>query len=331
MPGNNHKLNYKQVTNVKRRTWDSETYSKKAKDREEQQQEHEQQQHQQLRDNGGISGENNKRTTAGDRDDGNDDDDGREEFMPALKGSAGPEGSRRAFLKARRGKVIGIDEKVGSTDIISVEGATKSKALSDEKDKLGGTDNGVQKVGIGWHCKVCDCFLKDSHTYLDHINGRKHQRALGYSMRVERSSKEQLLDRLQQLTNASAAADKNNTSNNEIIDLDEIVRRKDDEEKQRKEERQRKRKERKEKLKSDSRQQNATSQQQQENPEDDDDVDGEADVDNDAILNVATSIQANEETKEQIVEQEDDDDEFETEGIDPTMAAMMGFTGFGSR
>ena len=50
--------------------------------------------------------------------------------------------------------------------------------------------DGVSKAanGVGWYCKVCDCFLKDSMGYLDHINGKKHQRALGYTMRVEQST-----------------------------------------------------------------------------------------------------------------------------------------------
>jgi hypothetical protein len=29
---------------------------------------------------------------------------------------------------------------------------------------------------------VCDCTLKDSVAWLDHINGKKHNRALGYAV-----------------------------------------------------------------------------------------------------------------------------------------------------
>ena len=46
--------------------------------------------------------------------------------------------------------------------------------------------------GLGFRCKETGVILRDSIAYLDHINGKKQQKALGMSMRVERSTVEQV-------------------------------------------------------------------------------------------------------------------------------------------
>lgn len=79
----------------------------------------------------------------------------REEFTPAEDGAEGPMGSDRAFLKPRQGP-IDLDSKVGKTEVINpttVEGSTSA----------------------GFWCEVCSCLLKDSTSYLDHINGKKRK------------------------------------------------------------------------------------------------------------------------------------------------------------
>ncbi|CAK4658813.1 hypothetical protein LEN26_007667 [Aphanomyces euteiches] len=98
----------------------------------------------------------------------------REEFQPAPEGAAGPPGSARAFLKARTKKVE-LDAKVGQVAVIKPEDAM---------------------TGTGYYCEVCEVTLKDSVSYIDHVNGKKHLRRLGFSNRVEKASVESVRERL---------------------------------------------------------------------------------------------------------------------------------------
>ena len=64
----------------------------------------------------------------------------------------------------------------------------------------------------GYHCPTCECTLKDSEAYLDHINGKRHQRKLGFSMRVEAATVEAVRARIDYWRRADAHAKRDQDS-----------------------------------------------------------------------------------------------------------------------
>ena len=202
--------------------------------------------------------------TLGPQDDGAYEDQ-KEEFQRAAKGAVGPYKSQRAFLQPRRNRVD-VDSKIGSVEMINPDAVATTKAHVGEPGSIKVrpsapltyfpkplfyvffsfvcwfSQGGVTKTGVGWHCKVCDCFLRDSHTYLDHINGKKHQRNLGFSMRVERSTKDQVSSRLAML--AKEKEMQNNPTEDGEENFYDIIKAKDDDVQRRQVERARQRKER---------------------------------------------------------------------------------------
>ena len=265
--------------NVERRTWDKETYEARARSRAE------------VTDSSDLPHATN--------DDKATEEETPEEFQKASSDRAGPMGSKRAFLKSRSNRVD-LTSKLGSVEIID------PKAASNVGGAAGGvTGNGVTKCsdGVGWHCRVCDCFLKDSLTYLDHINGKKHQRYLGYSMRVEKSTVEEVgsvLKGLAEKKNNEAGAD-----NIETVDFEEVVKSREEEALRRKQERAKRREERKKRAR------------------------GEVLDDGNQTFENIDDREGDNNPANESDDVQDEEEEEDCGGIDPNLAAMMGFSGFG--
>jgi U4/U6.U5 tri-snRNP component SNU23 len=275
--------------NVERRTWDKETYEARARSRAE------------TTESSDLPQKNNDTSAKS-------EEETPEEFQKASSDRAGPMGSKRAFLKSRSNRVD-LTSKLGSVEIID------PKAASNVGGGAVVTGNGVTKCsdGVGWHCRVCDCFLKDSLTYLDHINGKKHQRYLGYSMRVEKSTAEEVGSVLKGL-----AEKKSNEAGADVVesvDFEEVVKAKEEEALRRKQERAKRREERKKRARGEH-------------------VDGEDDqnslnVTNDKSESDNPANEAENVYGERDAEEGVEDEEEEGNDIDPNIAAMMGFSGFG--
>lgn len=323
----------KTTVNVERRTWDKEAYEARARSRATAAAESE------ATSNNGSS---SSAAASAIRSNLLDADDEPEEFLPAQQGRAGPLGSARAYLKSRSRKVD-LEGKLGTTELIDPTAASTihsklttapTTTVVENHPSIG---SGVTKCkdGVGWHCRVCDCFLKDSLTYLDHINGRKHQRYLGYTMRVEQSTTVEVGNVLKGLAESEKMKRQQHhfsggglSTEDGGVDYEMVIRNKDEEAQRRKVDRARRREERKRKEKQEKAGNNSRS---------------VAEV-IETRMSVAETIQTAEELEEgrevksgkldnEYGEEDDDDDPADDNdeydcGINP-MAAMMGFTGFG--
>ncbi|MEN2500108.1 MAG: zinc finger, matrin-type 2, partial [Marteilia pararefringens] len=54
----------------------------------------------------------------------------------------------------------------------------------------------VSVAGGGYFCDICDCLVKDSLSYLDHINGKKHQSFLGRTMKIKKTTLPDIRERM---------------------------------------------------------------------------------------------------------------------------------------
>merc|ERR1712159_453648 len=61
------------------------------------------------------------------------------------------------------------------------------------------TAHTIKPMQGGYWCSVCECLLKDSATYLDHVNGRRHNRNLGMNMKVEKVGVDRIREKLKSL------------------------------------------------------------------------------------------------------------------------------------
>jgi len=159
-----------------RRKWDRDEFEKKAKQRDDEEKEKRRDYAKNMND--AAMARATARAASGKYESDDDDWDALDEdwegihkksSLPSRKKDEPP--VKRKTLSQRDYKVD-LDSKLGKSSVI--------------------TKNTPSSQSGGYYCNVCDCVVKDSINFLDHINGKKHQRNLGMSMRIERSSVDQV-------------------------------------------------------------------------------------------------------------------------------------------
>jgi len=83
--------------------------------------------------------------------------------------------SQRTFLQQRKNE-LNLDKHLGEHRVV--------------------TTHTIKPMQGGYWCSVCECLLKDSATYLDHVNGRRHNRNLGMNMKVEKVGVDRIKEKL---------------------------------------------------------------------------------------------------------------------------------------
>ncbi|KAJ1674445.1 U4/U6.U5 snRNP associated protein [Spiromyces aspiralis] len=107
-----------------------------------------------------------------------EDEERRQKGLPPKKRHRYEPVPERGLLQARTTKV-NLAGMLGKTQVVQASSVASRQP--------------------GFYCRVCDCTVKDSVAYLDHINGKKHQRNLEMSMRVKRDTIDDVKSKLEAL------------------------------------------------------------------------------------------------------------------------------------
>eukprot|EP00439_Symbiodinium_sp_Y106_P004553 s765_g1.t1 len=86
--------------------------------------------------------------------------------------------SQRTYLK-RRSADLELEKTLGQTRVV--------------------TAHTIKPLQGGYWCSVCECLIKDSASYLEHVNGRRHNRNLGMNMKVEKIGVDRVKEKLKAL------------------------------------------------------------------------------------------------------------------------------------
>lgn len=154
----------KGVANVRRRTWDRETYERLAIERQD-------------RERAGLArpSSSSLQQASDDERTGEAEDPTvvKTEFGTFRRAGERADGRREPALLDGRGVELHLDAKLGKTETF---------------------EGGARRAG--YHCSLCDRVYPDSSALLDHINSREHQARLGFGMRVKRSSVDDVKSKL---------------------------------------------------------------------------------------------------------------------------------------
>ncbi|KAJ2785409.1 U4/U6.U5 snRNP associated protein [Coemansia interrupta] len=135
------------------------------------------------------------------KDEEEDEERRRKGLKPRARPGTTASAKTKGLLQARK-QTVNLEGMVGKVQVVQASSAASGQP--------------------GFYCSVCDVTVKDSLTYLDHINGKNHQRMLNRGMKVASETVDDVLAKLESLREARRRRDE---QKNAIYDFDEQVRR----------------------------------------------------------------------------------------------------------
>merc|ERR1712014_470480 len=94
--------------------------------------------------------------------------------------------SQRTYLKQRSFE-LDLEKNLGKAQVV--------------------TAHTIKPLQGGYWCSVCECLLKDSSAYLEHVNGRRHNRNLGMNMKVEKVGVDRVREKLAAMSKTKEAVE----------------------------------------------------------------------------------------------------------------------------
>ncbi|KAJ2520323.1 U4/U6.U5 snRNP associated protein [Coemansia sp. RSA 2049] len=122
-----------------------------------------------------------------------EDEERRHKGLKPRIRESGSKRESRELLQAHKG-AINLEGMVGKVQVVQASSAASGQP--------------------GFYCKVCDVTVKDSMSYLDHINGKNHQRMLNRSMKVATETVGDVLRKLGELRKAKQRQNMDNADYN---------------------------------------------------------------------------------------------------------------------
>lgn len=121
------------------------------------------------------------------------------EYFKKLQSSGDTPSSSSSSSSSPISSIDGKKEIVPPEERVAISHRTEAVDFSKDIGKrrvITDKSGEIDRVKSGFYCATCDCVLKDSVSFLDHLNGRTHAARMGFNLKTEKASAQQVREKL---------------------------------------------------------------------------------------------------------------------------------------